>query len=379
MDVIAINMNKLYEDVANNNCKYSFNNGILTFYRDDNDESLKIANNCIMFSKNGFSDSEGSCTALSPDGIFAKYLIGEIIVGNKLYIKSDDNLFYVGKIDENFKINQEGNNFGLKIQSENSLAEIFLGLVIDETNKKKPLFSLKGESGNVAIDEKGIVSSIQFTDRDLVDKECSMKTFYRVPSNVSELRNVMLHIHLDSFKSYSKGVKSGGSITKSISSTSTSGGGWAGTSEGGGAYSYIDTKTSESSSNWTQEDGIINMIDGFITTQQLKHTHNINLSIIIDPHTHVIKLPAHDHLINMDIVIPDHEHIQELGCFNTSFIPSDVEVLINGNSIKTGINEDCDIDITDYIELNKLNEIELKSETKGKLIINVYGEQFIRY
>ena len=379
MEITTFDMSKLYEDMINNKCKYNFNNGILTFYQDDNGDSLKIANNYIAFSKDGFSTNDGSCTAISPEGIFAKYLTGQIILGEKLYIKSDDNLFYVGKVDDEFKEDDNGNNFGLKIQSEDSLAEIFLGLILDESNKKKPLFSLKGESGRVAIDEKGIVSTIQFCDRDLVDENCSMKTFYRVPKNVSELRNVMIHIHLDTFKCYSKGVKSGGSITKSISSTSSSGGGWAGTSEDGGGYSYVNTNTSESSSGWTQEDGLINMIDGFITTSQLKHYHNLQLAISIDPHSHVFKIPIHNHIINMDIVMPDHEHQQDIGCYNTGFLPTGVSVIVNGIVVKTGLSEDSDVDITSYLKKDYLNEIELKSESKGKFIINIYGEQFVRY
>ena len=138
MEITTFDMTKLYEDMINNKCKYNFNNGILTFYQDDNGDSLKIANNYIAFSKDGFSTNDGSCTAISPEGIFAKYLTGQIILGEKLYIKSDDNLFYVGKVDDEFKEDDNGNNFGLKIQSEDSLAEIFLGLILDESNKKKP-------------------------------------------------------------------------------------------------------------------------------------------------------------------------------------------------------------------------------------------------
>ena len=41
--------------------------------------ALKIANNYIAFSKDGFSTNDGSCTAISPEGIFAKYLTGQII------------------------------------------------------------------------------------------------------------------------------------------------------------------------------------------------------------------------------------------------------------------------------------------------------------
>ena len=101
--------------------------------------------------------------AIDENGIIAKQLVGEIILGHKLYITSENGEFYIGDMDDLNK------GFGLSIKDANDVQRVFLGTEL-ENGVRKARLRLYGKDGKgLVLSEDGIVSEFQYTDRSAVD------------------------------------------------------------------------------------------------------------------------------------------------------------------------------------------------------------------
>lgn len=311
--------------------------------------------------------------AIDENGIIAKQLVGEIILGHKLYITSENGEFYIGDMDDLNK------GFGLSIKDANDVQRVFLGTEL-ENGVRKARLRLYGKDGKgLVLSEDGIVSEFQYPDRSAVDLNSPMYSYFRIGSNVNILKECILMIKLRPFRVYSKGMEGGGAYVQGVSTLS--GGGT--TSSSGGGYSNTMTSSNQNYATFQSE---------FTTNPQVEYSgnehvhpiskfqfdHNHSVSISIGAHSH--NCPNHSHTTNLNI--PNHTHAEKYGCYDlggTENIPSNVILKVNGKVVRSNINSDTEVDITSYLTIGRVNEIILESSTRGQIYINLYSKSFVTW
>lgn len=311
--------------------------------------------------------------AIDENGIIAKQLIGEIILGHKLYITSENGEFYIGDMDDLNK------GFGLSIKDANDVQRVFLGTEL-ENGVRKARLRLYGKDGKgLVLSEDGIISEFQYSDRSAVDLNSPMYSYFRIDNNVNVLKKCILMIKLRPFRVYSKGMEGGGAYVQGVS---TLNGGGTTSSSGGG---YTNTLTS-SNQNY------VSFQSEFTTNPQVEYTggnhvhpiskfqfeHDHSVSISIGTHKH--SCPDHSHTTNIDI--PNHTHAEKYGCYDLSGVenmPSNIVLKVNGRVVRNNINSDTEVDITSYLSIGQVNEIILESFTRGHIYINLYSKSFVTW
>ena len=101
------------------------------------------------------------------------------------------------------------------------------------------------------------------------------------------------------------------------------------------------------------------------------HSHTVSVYIDIPNHHHTT--PNHTHSLNTT-----HSHNLSYGIYEDSK-PTNVAVYVNGKAVEYGINKDKEIDVTRFMELNKVNEIKITSQTNGRIVCNVFSKTFVGY
>ena len=215
-----------------------------------------------------------------------------------------------------------------------------------------------------------------------MDASHPMYCYYQVDEGVFEIRKVKLFLKLEKYRAFEKGMASGGSVQ-----TTVCGGG--STSGDGGRYSDTVGSTSAVVQDWGGA-----LVDGqyFLTNAEIpitddttgiqyhyhtigeswfRHSHSVSVSISIPDHFHTT--PNHTH--NLDTT---HSHNLSYGIYEDSK-PTNVAVYVNGNLVVSGINNDREIDVTSFMQLNKTNEIKITSATNGRIVCNVFSKTFVGY
>lgn len=179
---------------------------------------------------------------------------------------------------------------------------------------------------------------------------------------------------------------------------------------GGGIYNYSSAPSDgsyhrqvvlPSTANASSDVGSISFSNMYTYSSNGYHTHNVNIpshSHGLPTHSHNVTFPSHNHNVNLpehthNVTFPHHSHALMLPSHthNVTFpphnhsltlkphihkpiykiyestCPSDVKIIINGQTIKTGINGDFQIDIEKYLRLGQLNVITLSSNQNGRI------------
>ena len=339
----------------------------------DMDKGIYLGCHCIAITHDGWKTSD---VAISSDGIVAKLLVGQVILGNKLEITTDNARFTIGD-------NEDGTRMGVHVKDEVLRDRIFLGLERQADGSQLAKLELKDPQGReVVISEKGIISHNQYQIADNMDASHPMYCYYTVDEGVYEIRKVKLFLKLEKYRAFEKGMASGGSVQ-----TTVSGGG--STSGSGGSYSNTFGSTSAVVQEWGG-----GLVDGqyFLTNVEIpitddttgeqyhyhtigetwfRHSHYVSVPISIPNHYHTT--PNHTHSLNTT-----HSHNLSYGIYEDSK-PTNVAVYVNGNLVVSGINNDREIDVTRFMELNKVNEIKITSATNGRIVCNVFSKTFVGY
>lgn len=364
--------------------------GIYLYDQSDMNKCVYIGSSLICISQDGFATSE---TAISSEGIFAKLLVGSVILGEKLYITSENGEFYIGNMDE-----KQG--FGLSIKDSIEAGQkqrIFLGTEVDSDGVRRAKLRLAGKDGEFALTEEGMVSEYQYNDRSHIDPEAPFYSYLRLRNNISKIKEGILTIKFLPFRTYSKGLEYDGGYVSSV--TSSSGGSYSSTSSsGGGYYNTVSSETNtelghrattERQVSWSDSSSI-DIVDGMTLHMDKfghrhdyyyyskSHSHLISLSI--NGHSHQFAIPNHSHTVNLNI--GKHSHQEKYGCFDLSGDdnkPTNVSLYVNGQRILTGINSDREVDISAYLIKNQVNEIKFTSSTRGIIHINCYVKSFVLF
>lgn len=309
--------------------------------------------------------------------LVGKTIVGEIILGEKLFITSELGEFYIGEMNDDAK------GFGLSIK-EGEVQRIFLGTELVNGVRKARLRLYDKNGQGLVLSEDGIISEFQFCDRSAVDNGSPMYSYFRIQNNVNILKECVLSLKLRPFRVYSKGVEGGGAYVQGLSSLN----GGGSTSGGGGSYYEVVGSTSEYSSVSSSGMNYIGWSGNERTLEETPqhhyhdlysselHRHSVSVPINIPIHYH--STPSHQHTTNINI--PNHTHSEKYGCFDLSGSdnnPSDVSIRINGQTVMNNINSDVELNITTYLLKGQMNEIIISSNTRGQIYFNLYNKAFV--
>lgn len=305
---------------------------------------VRMLNNIIAMSEDG----ESYDLALTPQGIIARKLIGELIAGEKLIINNESGTVQI-----------DGDALTVKTP-ENEIK-----LKLGKLGNSKYGIQIFGASGNVILDERGMLQTLPYLREDNLDSANPLLFLVNLPSTTLSVRSAKLSFLRLPFRAYEKAAKSGGNGTKTSDASSKTT-----TDDGGASYSILssgirgDLTDLVGTYNSTARDG-----DHYhtFTMAAIDHTHNFST----DDHSHGM---SHTH----DVQLPAHTHPLDFGIF-TDTLPTNTDVWIDGvRRLDANFNDDqMNIDITQWIQTGGIHRIELTSETLGRIHASLILEIFV--
>ena len=333
--------------------------GIFLYDSRDTNKAIYIGSSLICLTEDGFATSK---VAINSNSVVADVVMGKLFLGNNLMITNDNASFTI-----------EGN--GLTIKDDGTRERIFLGL--DDDGKAK-LRIMDKTGREVCISEDGIISYSQFVVWDNLSRDFPMKIPYKSDEGIFSNKRIVMSLYFDKYRAFERGLSSGGRLQ-----TTVSGGG--GTSGAGGYHYSLSTKTSQAQ-NWlnapyqgyfktsleypytddaTGEQHHYHMQDASLFT----HIHDTVVEISIPNHHH--STPNHSHDIDTT-----HNHELEYAIHEQNSMCSNVRVYVNDRIVASGINGDTEVDITNYININKNNIIRIETDTNGRITVNFQNKVF---
>lgn len=313
-------------------------------------------------------------TAIDTAGIVAKNLVGEIILGEKLFITSELGEFYIGNMNDN----SEG--FGLSIK-EGSSQRIFLGTEMVNGVRKAKL-RLYGKNGGLTLSEDGILSPNQLVVTDNLSQGYDLNIPFVVDEGVNILKKVQVTLLFDKYRGYTRGSGSGGGT----SATSSDGGGFnygSTTSGGGASYSTTTTTTTGWSGmgsgnvfntsypqNWGQQANHYH----YMSEETMRHTHG-GININIPSHSHSFSVSQNNHRHSVTLQNHLHEEIHGIYIDNNSNVEN-AKIYVNDVLVAENIYTNTIIDITNKLKLNSVNYIRISNEKNVRVTASIYSKAF---
>lgn len=342
-----------------------------------------------------------SCkTALDSKGLVGETIVGKILIGEKLYITSEDGSFYVGNMDE-----KQG--FGLNIKDGNQQQRIFLGTEVDPIDniRKAKLRLLSKDGREVVLSEDGIIQTSQFIAWDNTSPNYPMRIPYVCDEGVVSNKKILMTLIFEKYRAFERGMSSGGTLSTSSSGgggTSGSGGGQTSSSGGYGTSSYAGAYNLEvftGSGTFDNQYATIQMsyypddyyIDGSthahghtLNTNQVRHTHQVIVKSdshahVVYDHTHQVYNHTHQVYDHTHTINTTHSHNLEYAIHEQNSYCSNVKVYVNNVLVKSGINQSTQVDITSYIQVNSTNDIRIETDSNGRITCNIFTKAFVGF
>ncbi|MFS0672051.1 hypothetical protein [Ornithinibacillus sp. 179-J 7C1 HS] len=267
----------------------------------------------------------------------------------------------------------------------------------------------------VVLDENGILQSWQEGKSDNLDESNPLTLYVYLPDKTLSIYEANLNFRLLPFRSYSGTTESGGGkvITSAsgggTTATSSSGGGTSTSTQSGGGTTqstpsggnhrhrlFVDSGSQPTTlpkrryfayaqeQNYSPTVQFESSAEGSIYTFDAdgNHSHNVSIpshshSFSTPNHTHIVQIPNHIH----NISIPAHSHDIAHGIY-TSTIATGIGVIINGINRTSQLGgkfntSQANLDIGNYLEIGKWNEIELTSDRLGRIDGNIFIMAFL--
>lgn len=356
--------------------------GIFIKDQTDTNKQIYIGSSCIGITQNGFSSSD---VAISSDGIIARLLIGSVILGQKLYITSENGEFYIGDMEDN-----EG--FGLSITDENKMQRVFLGSELVDGVRKARL-RLIGKNGELALSEDGILNTNQQFIIENLSNGYDLNIPFIVDEGVTKISKVQLTLLFDKYRGYTRGSSGGGGTTQ----TSSGGGSFniSSSSQNGGGYTINTTTSSDSRTingvdpsntyaGWTgdpreSEGQALSGTKHIHTVYSNPHHHDVSINVSIPTHSHNFNVSKENH--THQVVISEHQHTEVHGIYidETSGV-NNAKIYINDILIRENINSrNVVVDITQYIKLNSINYIRISNQGNARVSASIFEKKFISW
>lgn len=373
--------------------------GIYQYNQSDMNKAVYIGSSLICITQDGFKTSE---TAISDEGIFAKLLVGSVIIGEKLIITSEDGSFTIGNTSEN-------KGFGLEIRDGGSgtgQKRIFLGTEVDSDGVRRAKLKLMSKDGReVVLSEDGIIQTSQFLVWDNLSQSYPMRIPYVCDEGVVSNKKILMTLVLEKYRAFERGMSSGGTITTSSNGgggTSGSGGGQTSSSGGYGTSSYAGAFNLEvftgrgtfdnslatvQMSNYPNDyyiDGNTHSHGHTMNTNQIRHTHEVIVKSdshahTVYDHTHQVYNHTHQVYDHKHTIDTTHSHNLEYAILEQNSYCSNVRVYVNDKLVRGGINQGTQLDITSYININSTNNIRIETDSNGRITCNIFTKAFVAF
>lgn len=313
-------------------------NGIFCIDAENQNYQLAVLSGLIAITRDGWQSCD---VAIDSTGVYAKTLVGRILIGETLDIVNSNGTFLVDKD-------------GVTIKNASGTYEF-----------NKDGFALKSDQHKTLISPLGVANTENIVFADSVDKNNKLLAEFFVDDNVNVIDKVLLKLSCLNYRAYSKSADSGG-IT---SATSEAGGGVDETSGSDtvNADGTISLVTGIASDNFERITSPGSNSDGHVHTYRCdnipfilpNHRHKITIA----PHTHSVKLGTHSH----NLVFGLYEKARTVGI---------ASIYINGVWRMDVINDRTIVDITQYISKG-WNRIEISSPDLNRYIGTIVLKTYI--
>lgn len=351
-------------------------------------EQIWLTKNVLAFSDNGFSGTPKQAVGkiTLPDGSKAYGVIADAIIGNLLMGKQ----LTISDQDGTFNIN--GNL--LTIKNKKNEKKVELG----EYLKDKFGLKLYNSSGDVVLDEDGILQTWQEGKCDNVANGYPLRLYLYVPPTTKSIRKASLRWKIDKFRSFSTATGGGGSVSKSTaydggtSNTTTSKESVYRSTDSGGGSTKTTTSQNEQGGSGGHDHGVSGgvqlvtfggstVIDGEVVLKKGgssngyvtwvpsgSHTHEVTVpshshDFTVPSHYHSFTVPSHSH----SFTISDHTHSITYGIYEST-LPASIKVSINGTQRGGTYSGDLnDLNIGPYLTIGQWNTIEISSTQLGRI------------
>lgn len=346
--------------------------GIYLYDQSDMNKAVYIGSSLICITNDGFATSE---TAISSEGILAKLLVGSVILGEKLYITSENGQFYIGNMDV-----KQG--FGLSIKDSSSRQRIFLGTEVDSDGVRRAKLRLTSANGqDVVLDENGILNTSQSQSTENISSGYDFEIPYIVDGGVNSLKKVLVTLMFSKYRGYTRGSSAGGATI----ATSSGGGGFSyGSTSGAGGY-YYSQETSEYSDVAPYQ---TYTSDNINDSQYDTHVHTYWQTVMSHSHLFTIQIPSHSH--SFSVSQPDHAHSVTLNNHSHAEIHGiyvdensgvqNARIYVNGKLVAQNINSSIyQLDITQHLKLNDTNYIRISNDKNVRVSVNLYEKKFVTW
>lgn len=338
--------------------------GYGAFFIDSTNQNngLFITNSLICITQDNFKTCK---TAICSDGISADLLVGKEILGEKLLITNEKANFVI-----------KGDGVYLYEGSSEIESNLRVRLYIDSTDDR-PKFEMRDRYGEISLSTDGILQRNSLSCWNNVSPNFPLRFTIPLDNGVSKVKETKLYIHLDRYRGFTKNVTTSTTTTTSGASnnTTTSSEGWHRhllfkynghtTSE---EIQYQGFDFADNDTNIGNMEALIPITPKSASTSPYfgdvysyggggSHYHSLE-------HTHPID-------INLTTTVDTGIMLYEKA--------TNVNIIINGITIATGIYEDCELDITPYIKTNTNNVIQISSATNGYIECVVTCKYFSRF
>lgn len=377
----------------NNRVSFSFTEtGLYVVDNYNEDNQIYLGAGMLCFTKSRWKECS---TAIDSEGVVAKNIYGQLILGKKLVITSDNGDFIIGDVE-----NSPSSAFGLQVYQGNAL-RIFLGTEIEKDGiRHAKLVLYDSEGKEVVLSDEGILQTNQFVYADNIDSNHDIVIPYRSMEGCSRFKSVILTLDFYHYRAYETGASGGGGCYVSGGSTTSAGGGQ--TTSSGGTTSTNSGGTETCGSSTVSTTGITEgsfLIDQFWigapTSSSFddhhhscglicnNHSHNMEHFHYINPHTHSIGTHTHtvsDHTHNFTVgmTIPDHTHGLNYGIYEDPTNMDWVTVFVNGTDV-AHLSSGEHVDIAQYLNIGQMNEIRIRNGGNGRIVTNVASKYWQRW
>lgn len=336
-------------------------------------EQIRAINNIIAVTKDDWKTVD---VAITPEGVMANQLIGDIILGTNLKIVSNSG---VVEILENL----------LTIRDDEGRIRVQLGKYEDD---KYGLLVKDKEGNKTILDEDGMLQVWQEGRTDNVDSRHPLELRVFIPPNTRSLYDVRLSYEVSQFRSYSGTTDTGGAVYDTT--------GWEGalygtagtdgavsTTSGGGGGTYKPTGLAtdvEQGWQYTSTPGEDHEHRYWHVTH---HKHQIDIA----DHHHSIDISGHSHLVYVE----GHDHSVEIGGHSHNILPiisksgrdaSEIRIVINGvdrthaiTGRATNNGDKENLDITEYLVTGIMNTVNIYSGNLGRIDATIFIQALLNF
>lgn len=354
----------------------------------DGDKQIFVGKGIIAITDTGWRTCS---TAITGSKICAEVIKGKLLIGEELEITTDNGEFRIGKIAS---INgKDTNAFGLKIADFNGVDRIFLGVDYKDNKTKLEMYDESGT--DLLFSHDGRISEFNDSKWGVIDKDVPVYHYLRLRGNVERIEEVILTVRLQDFRVFSKGLEAagGGQLNINGETTNLQVKGNTDLIKDNRQLLFKPTGVKKDISEFAELEEYQMIVDD--TTSEVASIYLPAMELqpdssVIDKKIYSYETKEHEHQV--DIVlgnvkvtgvldIDTHTHEQIYGVFlQPNIKPSDMSIYINGEVITEKLNDNFELDITQYIPaVEGFHEIMITSETRGCLDVNLYCRSFSKW